>query len=344
MHLKWCKKPAYALNPCPFREAWPWRQILRTQSPLPGSSTCSTGSWSTQQCTPQWGERYWRPGIIWALLATIPADTRPSEWPRWELQSIPDSHTLRPRSSTPCLSSKPGFLKQQEWLHGPSFHPSLLTALLNSFWTCQMIWNWGRRLRTSSYNFHKLYVREIGQYPCVISCLAAARCPSTMLLSTKQCVCSCREDAVSYGVIWDKEGTAGINAEEWGEQMQWTSILPNPPSLVWLLMETWGGYLAYRRNPQGKAYPSQNSVLHLPFRWHNQQHIQAWPQDTITLTRRRSDGSSVQQHCLAFAQLRHIQVNSTSKASAMLPFFPREPEIPPTLASVKQSPDKDTAG
>lgn len=34
------------------------------------------------------------------------------------------------------------------------------------------------------------------------------------------CVCSCREDAVSYGVIWDKEGTAGINAEEWGEQMQ----------------------------------------------------------------------------------------------------------------------------
>lgn len=64
----------------------------------------------------------------------------------------------------------------------------------------------------------------------------------------------------------DKEGTAGINTEmEQAKEVSKASILPNHLSLVVLLVETCGGYLAYRRNPQERAYPSQNFVLHLPF-------------------------------------------------------------------------------
>lgn len=50
------------------------------------------------------------------------------------------------------------------WSFFPSF---LLTALFKIFWACKMIWNLGRRLRTSSYNSHKLW-ELLGSTPVLL--------------------------------------------------------------------------------------------------------------------------------------------------------------------------------
>lgn len=171
-------------NPCSFREVWASRQTLRTQSPLPGSSTCSTGSCSTQQCT---GRRQ--------VLPARDNMSSPCLYSCWH-QAIRvakvgiTKHPWLSYIKTTILNPIPvlsAWFSKAVRITAWSFFPSfLLAALFNSFWTCQVIWNWGRRLRIGSYNFYKL--RQIGQHPCVTSCLAEARCPSTGLLSTKQCV------------------------------------------------------------------------------------------------------------------------------------------------------------
>lgn len=245
-----CEKSPRALNPCSSREAWACRQTLRTQSPLPGSSVCSAGSWSTQQ----WRDRYQQPGITHALLATSPADTMPAERPRWERQSVAGPHASRPQPSVPCLSSSPGFPKQWELLHCPSFHPPCCQPSLNSFWTHQMIWNWGKsQVPTTSTNWPweklgRTHLLLLGRSQMSKYLLTVNRTVRVQLQMQRRC-CLLPSHRGQGGNSWDS--CRGMGRAEAASK---ASILPNHPSLVLLLVETWGLF-SIQEKPTGKSMP-----------------------------------------------------------------------------------------
>lgn len=85
--------------------------------------------------------------------------------------------------------------------------------------------------------------------------LAVWQKPDVQVLANCQpnSVCSCREDAASYGIIWDKEGTAGINAERMGRTNA-VSIHPTKLSFPSSAAgENMGELFSIQEKPTGKS-------------------------------------------------------------------------------------------
>lgn len=76
-------------------------------------------------------------------------------------------------------------------------------------------------------------VREVGQDPPVINCLAETRCPSTSLLPTKECVCAAAEKVLplikSPGTRREQLGLMQRDGESKGGEQ---SIHPTKPSFL----------------------------------------------------------------------------------------------------------------